>query len=239
MLWPAIFWSGFALLLFSFLLYRVLIPFHFNVEPNSARLIWSFVTDVEHPARWTSTGFVELFVGWMCFRQFQRNGLDRAVLQWGRLDAPAIGLTIAGALFLPDIVVRLIQPVLEAVGIDASAAYRDGETGIVPAHQLLGFFLSAILIAPVIEEFLYRGVFISTALAAKWSPLLVIATSSAAFTIIHGQYTVMGLIAIFLMGCGFGWLRVWSGGLGLAMLAHWVINMKVFLLSLLLSQQSL
>ena|GEM_PF-4352744 len=232
MLWPAIFWSTFAFGLFSNLLYRVLIPIQFEIFPDSARMMWSFVYNTDHPARFAITGFVEVFVGWLCFWHFRRNGLEHAIFRLGRLDQRAIGMTIAGALFLPDLTYSLLAPLLEAIGIDTSTSYRDGESGLIPRQQLLGFFLVGIIIAPVIEEYLYRGAFMTTALAARWHPLLVLFASSAGFTFIHMQYNVMGLLFIFLMGCGFGWLRLWSGGLGLPMIAHAVINLKVFIISL-------
>ena len=235
MLVPAIFWSVVAFGSFNYLLYNVVIPLHFMLERGSAILIWRFATDGAHPAHLAIVGFMELFIGWLCFLHFRRNELEYEVLRPGRVTSASVVFTVIGALLLPDWFASLLEPFFRGAGGEPADAFKEGAIRNFLAAQLLTFFVVAVVIAPVIEEFLFRGAFISTALASRWPKALVVVASSAGFAYIHGQYTPFGLAIVFMMGVGLGGLRIWSGGLALPMIAHCVHNFKAFLASLALA----
>ena len=67
--------------------------------------------------------------------------------------------------------------------------------------------LSTWLVAPVVEELLFRGLFI-TALLSHFPrrPLLAVALAAAVFTVIHQWNPIWKPAPLFLSGCFFGWL---------------------------------
>lgn len=237
MLVPALFWSTFSFTTFSYLIFRGLVPLHLAIEPASAQAIWGFFLDPNHPARMASVGFIELLIGWLCFEHFRRNNLEHAVLAPGRFSASSIAWTIGGALILPELFGYMLEPIFRGSGDGPAEVFKDGASTLFPMTQLLAFFVVAVFIAPVIEEFLFRGAFLTTALASGWSAPLAVLVSSAGFAFIHGQYTPFGLTIIFAMGLGLGGLRVWSGGLVLPMIAHAAINLKAVTFSFLSALQ--
>lgn len=238
MLVPALFWSTFSFATVSYLIFRVVVPAHLALEPFSARIVWSFFLEADHPARMATVGMVELIIGWLCFLHFHRNGVAEAVLKPGRFGSAAIVWTIVGTLVLPFVVSMVIDLVQGVFGLSETQVFKDGQSAIVPPHQLLAFFVVTVCIAPVIEEFLFRGAFLGTALASGWSVPLAVVVSSLGFVFIHGQYTIVGLIMIFMLSVWMSALRLWSGGLVLPMIAHAVNNLKFCLLSLLVSAQA-
>lgn len=234
---PALFWSVFGYYTFGFLIFRVLVPVHQVIEPTTAKWVWAFYLEENHPARMVSVGFIELLVGWLCFEHFRRNGVAGSVLQMGRHSKAAIVWTIIGALILPDVFQNLVYEAYIWIGGAAPEAYKDGQDTMFEARHLLAFSVAAVFIAPVIEEFLFRGALVTTALASGWSVPLVVIVSSVGFTFIHGQYTPYGMIAIFGFGVALASLRIWSGGLVLPMVAHAVYNLKVMLFAVALATQ--
>ncbi|HEX7816954.1 type II CAAX endopeptidase family protein [Dyella sp.] len=85
----------------------------------------------------------------------------------------------------------------------------------------------AVLIAPVVEEILFRGVLLSAWLKRLPTGWAVAATSTV-FALIHLpdlSFLWYGLPNLALLGVAFAWLRLKSGSLYPAMLAHAMNNL--------------
>lgn len=100
-----------------------------------------------------------------------------------------------------------------------------------PENQGLAVLFYAILLAPVVEEVVFRGVAMGAMLARGINAAGAVVVSSAAFTFIHGQYSPGALMVIFLAGLGFGALRILSGTIIVPIVAHMSANTVVTLLS--------
>lgn len=111
------------------------------------------------------------------------------------------------------------QPVLQALS-------QDGAAG----GQWWLFALTAVLLAPLVEEVLFRGM-IQDALRRAFDPVSAIVLTGIAFGLIHGVHYAPPLA---LAGMFFGWLREWSGGLWAPILAHVLHNAAVLVMTVAL-----
>ena len=227
---PAIFWAVIAYHIAWFAV-RQIVSLHMALEPNSAQVIWAFLLDITHPAYLTSVGFVELAIGWLCFMHFKRNGLADDLLQPGRFGTISIVATVTAFVFLPDIIFGFIAQWFVDPESGVAEIYRDGYSGNFQRAQLAGVFLAAVVIAPVMEELLFRGALVTTMQARGISAPAIVLLSSLGFAWLHWQYALLGLIFVFLTGVGLCLLRLWSGGLVLPMVGHFAFNLKFFLIT--------
>lgn len=93
-----------------------------------------------------------------------------------------------------------------------------------------GYLLSAVssvMVAPVIEELLFRGILFA-GLAKRWPIWLAAVVSSLAFAFLHGQVNVG--IYTFILGCLLSWSYVRSGSLYPGIVLHFVNNLVAFVL---------
>ncbi|WP_417345084.1 CPBP family intramembrane glutamic endopeptidase [Ferrimonas sp.] len=93
---------------------------------------------------------------------------------------------------------------------------------------LLLVFLGTVILAPLAEELFYRQ-FLWQALQQQWQrPWLTIVLTSAAWAMVHGQYTWVGLVHIFLFGLILGWSRHKSESLWVPIGLHSLNNGLTF-----------
>jgi membrane protease YdiL (CAAX protease family) len=90
--------------------------------------------------------------------------------------------------------------------------------------------IGIVLLAPVAEELLLRGV-VFGALRNRFGPSLAIVLSAALFSVLHVAWAVMPII--FMLGLVFGWLRQRSGSVWPSVLLHGLNNLWSFGLFLL------
>ena len=98
------------------------------------------------------------------------------------------------------------------------------------ALLLLGF--TALVLAPLFEETLFRGVLLPV-LARRWGGGWGVLLSAAAFALAH--LSLGELLPLFVLGLGLGWLRLQSGRLGASVLMHGLWNGLTFANLLLLA----
>ena len=98
------------------------------------------------------------------------------------------------------------------------------------ALLLLG--LTALVLAPLFEETLFRGVLLPV-LARRWGGGWGVLLSAAAFALAH--LSLGELLPLFVLGLGLGWLRLQSGRLGASVLMHGLWNALTFANLLLLA----
>jgi membrane protease YdiL (CAAX protease family) len=79
--------------------------------------------------------------------------------------------------------------------------------------------LSATLVAaPISEELLFRGLLLDY--ARRWSVWLAAITTSLAWALLHSQYDIGAIAAVFVMGMALAGARIASGSIGPAMFLH-------------------
>ena len=98
------------------------------------------------------------------------------------------------------------------------------------AEPILLGFISVVLIAPVIEEFLFRGFLYSQlqqSILKDWGAVIV---SSLVWTIIHFQYEAGILFVLFLFGLLLGYFRIKYNSLLIPIVLHAVNNLLSFIM---------
>ena len=91
-------------------------------------------------------------------------------------------------------------------------------------------FISVVLVAPVIEEFLFRGFLYSQlrrSFLKDWGAIVV---SSMVWTAIHFQYEIGILFFLFLFGLFLGYFRIKYNSLLIPIALHAINNLLSFLL---------
>jgi uncharacterized protein len=87
------------------------------------------------------------------------------------------------------------------------------------------FWLSVGLLAPLVEEMLFRG-FLLPGLAARLGPAVAVTASALLFAAIHiRQYGWVDLVVVFVLGLVFGAARWRTGSLPLAVGLHALVNL--------------
>jgi membrane protease YdiL (CAAX protease family) len=115
---------------------------------------------------------------------------------------------VAGAETLPE------HPVLDAM--------RESAWGTAGVVQL---FVGAIVIAPLVEELIFRGVFLSALRGPTQGHWLGIIGSSAIFALLHIAQP-QAVVPLFTLGLVLGFVRVWTGRLWPCILLHMLFNAR-------------
>lgn len=201
--------------------------FHESVNAAS-EAFWLPWWDMDHPLSGIYMA-VMLAAGIAALVAYLRiAGVTRAALPIGSLGLPILGAVLAALLidvFAWQVIVNL------TTSLDAGEALlnerEDYTYTLTPAH-LPGEFMWSVVMAPIFEELVFRGLLLGCLLARGWNPWLAVAVTSAAFAGIHSQYYLPGLTSVFIGGLLFGWLRIMSNGLAAPILAHSAMNGWVF-----------
>ena len=85
--------------------------------------------------------------------------------------------------------------------------------------------LAIVVVAPVVEETLFRGFLLPGLAASSLGAPGAIALTSVAWALLHAQYQPFYLLQIVVLGVVFGWLRLRSGSTVLTMLLHGFLNL--------------
>ncbi|KEF43220.1 MAG: metal-dependent membrane protease [Cyanobium sp. CACIAM 14] len=99
-------------------------------------------------------------------------------------------------------------------------------------RALACFALTALVVAPLFEECLFRGVLLPVA-GQRLGGLPAVLLSAAIFAVAH--LSLSELVPLFVLGLGLGWLRWRSGRLTSAVLMHALWNSVTFLNLLVLA----
>ena len=97
------------------------------------------------------------------------------------------------------------------------------------AEPILLGFISVVVVAPIIEEFLFRGFLYSQLRRSALKDWGAIAVSSLVWTAIHFQYEIGILFFLFLFGLFLGVLRLKYGSLLIPIVLHAINNLLSFL----------
>lgn len=148
-------------------------------------------------------------------------------LQWHWRPLPS-------ALARAVVAVLMVLPVVALSGWLIERLWRDpgGSNPLLDlvltssdGRALACFAFTAVVLAPLFEELLFRGVLLPV-LARRWGPPLGVVASAAVFALAH--LSLSELAPLFVLGVGLGWLRWRSGRLGASVLMHALWNALTF-----------
>lgn len=102
------------------------------------------------------------------------------------------------------------------------------KTARASGHILtLGFAL--VVIAPLMEELLFRGFLFRGYAASRLGVTGAILLTSVIWASMHIQYDVFYIVQIVVLGCVFGWIRWRSGTTLLTIILHALVNLTALL----------
>ena len=96
------------------------------------------------------------------------------------------------------------------------------------SDPILLSLISVIIIAPIAEEFIFRGFLYSQLSRTKLGPWGSVGLTSFFWTIIHFQYEIKILVVLFFFGLFLGYLRIAYKSLGLPIIIHAINNLFAF-----------
>ena len=100
------------------------------------------------------------------------------------------------------------------------------------AEPILLGFISVVVVAPIIEEFLFRGFLYSQLRRSFLKDWGAVAVSSLVWTAIHFQYEVGILFFLFLFGLFLGYFRIKYNSLLIPVALHALNNLIAFMLTI-------
>jgi hypothetical protein len=145
----------------------------------------------------------------------------------------------------------LLSPVIQAVGLSIGAIEQwFGTSSPAVGHQIIDVLLktgahdvwwwltiaSAVVLAPIAEEFVYRGLLQQGLKATGLGTRTAIVITSFLFAIVHwGILTegsrLVGLTTLFILAVGWGMLYERTGRIAAPVLAHAIFNATNLLLA--------
>lgn len=111
------------------------------------------------------------------------------------------------------------------------------EQGFVPdgwdssrAGAFAAFFVAVAVIAPIVEELMYRG--LGFFLLAPYGTVVAVVVSGTLFGVAHGLLVALPILVIF--GIGVGWLRAKTASVYPSMILHGIFNGVALIVSVAL-----
>ncbi|MEM1086692.1 MAG: CPBP family intramembrane glutamic endopeptidase [Pseudomonadota bacterium] len=202
--------------------------FHYAIHSWSAYHVWRPVWDISHPASEVLWGLAILASTYAVYVYFHRGGRE-----YDGISLPEPTWTIWKIAIFTVIltwgvdlgVERLLETRIELP--DTWPTKPDWYYHITPA-MLPGTLFAAVIVAPLVEEYLFRGLGMGCLLERGWSPVIVVLVTSALFAFTHTQYLPSGMFLIFVSGVIFGYLRLVSGALTLPVISHALLNLSIY-----------
>lgn len=140
----------------------------------------------------------------------------RIISGWEAAEAVVLGIG------LQLIVLPLLYGLIgQIVNIDPGESARMVVDLVDGPVDVVLLTLAVVLVAPVVEEIFYRGVFLP-ALTATAGPLLGVVGSALIFALVHGQLAVIPGLTVF--GLVVAWQTATSGRVGPAIVTHMAFN---------------
>ena len=136
----------------------------------------------------------------------------------------ALGIAYAATALAQTFLTPFIGAWSEAVAILRAVGSDDGRLGNAGPGLAAIILLRACLLAPFVEELLFRGILFAW-LRQRLSASLTIAVTSVAFAAIHFYPSILPLA--FAIGVALGWVRERSNSTAPTIVAHVVHNVLV------------
>ncbi len=161
-------------------------------------------------------------VGWRSLG-FTRDKLGQAL---------GVGLAVGiGAFFVNVALSQVVTQIARALGYNTDQVSRVSGLGEAPAWQMALIVLAVVVVAPVVEEILFRGIFytgLRKRLGVGWAVFL----SAFVFGFLH--FELLGFIPLFAIGAILAALYEGQGSLAAPILAHAMNNGIIVIITLAL-----
>ena len=135
-----------------------------------------------------------------------------------------------GTLFL-FLFIGLEEIYMWLLGIEMPKGFID----FMLSEPLILGLISVIIIAPISEEFIFRGFLYSQLKITKLGSWGAVTVSSLLWTVIHFQYEPLILVILFIFGIFLGYIRMAYSSLVLPIALHAINNSFAFMMAYFLS----
>lgn len=125
----------------------------------------------------------------------------------------------------------ILIPLIDMLNLsDAPQAVSEIAGGTIDTPGRVLLFISFVIVGPLGEEVVFRGVFLAW-LSRRMGPMAAVLVSAAAFGLIHweGPDTVAPVVGLFLIGLVLGYAAIRYGNLSMALWIHAGVNLLAFL----------
>ena len=193
------------------------------VYQNPIMVNMTYIGEVEmYPVRDNLVGFfaMPIAISFILWRMKKRNIPISSI---GSLEIQRNPLFIS--VFLLGIFLIVEELYFYLLGIEMPESFIE----FMRAEPIL-CFISVVLVAPIIEEFLFRGFLHSQLRRSFLKDWGAIAVSSLVWTAIHFQYEIGILFFLFLFGLFLGYFRIKYNSLLIPTALHAINNLLSFLL---------
>ena len=222
----------FLQIIFSVIALAIAVAVHSSAAGVDANDVGKLASDLSIVAMPTILALIAANIGvlvvlWLLLRKNNRSeflGFNRwSKLNWWMTLLIGIGIIAAGLGF-NAIYVNFIFPDLE-MQADMRALFA-----AIPdtAFNSAMLFLAVAVLAPITEEFLFRGL-LQNSLGRYMPAVAAILLSSAIFAAVHMQ--IEAFPALMVLGAGFGLIYHLTGSLRVNILLHVINNSAALLLS--------
>lgn len=162
-----------------------------------------------------------IVVLWVAIRMARRDFSEYLAMNWPTRDEVMAALMIAILLWIAQIAVSsLISPAVPSTSAHLSFS------GI---GELLILFVAFCVVAPIVEEFTFRGFIFRGWSESFVGPTATIVLTAAIWAACHTQYDWWARGWIFLSGLALGHFRWRSNSTWLAVIVHSAMNLSFFL----------
>jgi len=149
---------------------------------------------------------------------------DYFALTWPARRDLLIGIAIVVVLLpLGDLTSYLTgHEIVPAAVVDAYKTAR-------ASGHVLTLAFALVVIAPLMEELLFRGFLFRGYAASRLGVVGAILLTSVIWASMHIQYDIFYILQIVVLGCVFGWVRWRSGSTLLTIILHAIVNLTALL----------
>ena len=196
------------------------------VYQNPIMVNMTYIGEVEmYPVRDNLVGFfaMPIAIFFILWRMKKRNIPISSI---GSLEIQRKPLFIC--IFLLGIFLIIEELYFYLLGIEMPETFIE----FMRAEPILLGFISVVLVAPIIEEFLFRGFLYSQLRRSFLKDWGAISVSSLVWTAIHFQYEIGILFILFLFGLLLGYFRMKYNSLLIPVILHALNNLLGFLLTI-------
>lgn len=163
---------------------------------------------------------------------FLSLGLGTVLAAWGLADRPlsrslALSWPVDRRVAIQFMAVLLLVLAIEAAVVLAGLLGPIEDLRAMSGSERSGLgFLNAVVLAPVIEEGLFRGL-LFTRLRKRLAAWPVVAIVTVAFGLLHAENGVLHVVSVLPAGAFLSYAREVSGGIGLPILLHACMNLAI------------
>lgn len=213
--------------------------------------IWSVLTGAQDMSHFMTVVFgasaaAYLMLGVLMWVRFSRYGAHRAAFSilpvrasefLAAFMALAFVITIGGRLSVQFHDFAMLDPTLTIGGGADPDTVSNIDEFVSQGAAMWSLILLTIIIAPIVEEVLFRGWMLPMMMARGVPIIFAILISSLAFGLIHIGQGLLVMTTTFFLGVALGTARVVTGRVAAPMLGHmannaWAVFMVPYLINL-------